>query len=71
MEEEVDIPASKTVVVVNGGSGGRFHRQPTLPWREFACSIESTAETERIPRLRAEQRDYEPCLRPDCFGVPE
>ena len=68
MEEHVDIPPSKTVVIINGGDGHRYHRQSHVPWRSFACPIETDSETERIPRLKAEVRDYEPCLRPACFG---
>ncbi|MFT4922615.1 MAG: hypothetical protein ACI8XM_001832 [Haloarculaceae archaeon] len=68
MEEDVDVPPSKTVVIVNGGDGNKYHRQTVLPWRAFACPIETASETERVPRLEAEVRGYDPCLRSDCFG---
>ena len=71
MREDVDITASETVVIVNGGDGTSFHRQNVQPWRAFACPIEIDAETERLPRLEAELRGYEPCRRANCFGIPE
>ena len=71
MREDVDIAASETVVVVNGGDGTSYHRQNVLPWRAFACPIEIDTEAERVPRLEAERRGYEPCRRPHCFGIPE
>lgn len=67
----VDIPASKTVVIVDEGDATSYHRQSDLPWRAFACPIEVTTETDSVPRLEAEVRGYEPCLRPACFGEPQ
>lgn len=71
MEEDVDIPVSATVVIVDSEDAERFHRPPVLPWREVACVVGVTADTKRMPRLEAERRGYEPCLCPDCFGKPE
>lgn len=71
MKRDVDVPASKTVVIVDSETGEHFHRRPTLPWREVACAAGVTADTELVPRLEAERRGYEPCLCPDCFGTPE
>lgn len=67
----VDIPASKTVVIVPDAETNCYHRQKRVPWRQFACPIEVAGETDSVPRMEAEVRGYEPCLRPACFGEPE
>lgn len=70
MQEDIDVPPSKTVIIVNGGDGAKYHRQNVLPWRAFACPITTDSQTAKVPRLAAEVRGYEPCLRPNCFGNP-
>lgn len=68
MDPQVDIPPSKTVVV--NGSGNKYHRQSSLPWRDAGCPTD-LGETEGIPLLEAEALGYEPCCRADCFGVTD